>query len=188
MCHCLLGRESFLRLLARLMAIHDDSYLVVISQQLVEKVNCIIADKSLVVGVDKRVPGLLRVPRQYVIVLCIKFNIVLVEIVKQILRPQHLGNLHQLVRIAVPVEKGLAPEDHGRKHGAQRPHVQRVVVLLVVDEQLGTFEVARRDADIVFGAGVVKLGKTPIDETELHSQHSTSTSIGYTPCASRGQS
>jgi hypothetical protein len=38
----------------------------------------------------------------------------------------------------MPVEKGLLAEDHAREHAPERPHVQGVVVHLVVDEQLRT--------------------------------------------------
>ena len=36
-----------------------------------------------------------------------------------------------------------------------------------VDEKLGAFEVARGDADVVFGAGMIEFGETPVDESEL---------------------
>lgn len=65
------------------------------------------------------------------------------------------------------MEERFASEDHGREHGTQRPHVERVVVLLVVDEQFRAFEVTRGDANVVFGAGVVEFSKTPVNQTEL---------------------
>ena len=39
------------------------------------------------------------------------------------------------------VEKRFFPEDHGRQHAAQRPHVEGVVVHLVVDQQFGPLKV-----------------------------------------------
>jgi len=38
---------------------------------------------------------------------------------------------------------------------------------LEVHEELGTFEIAGGDADVVFRALMVEFGKTPVDETEL---------------------
>jgi len=38
---------------------------------------------------------------------------------------------------------------------------------LEVDEELGTFEVAGGDADVVLCALMVEFGETPVDETEL---------------------
>jgi hypothetical protein len=141
---------------------------VVVAEQLVQEVNGIVADKSLVVGVDERVPWLLGVPAENVVVLSIQLNVVLVEVVEQVLGSENLGNLDQLVRVAVSVEEGLASEDHGRKHGAQRPHVERVVVLLEIDKQLGSLEVAGGNADVILGARVVELSKTPVDQPQLY--------------------
>lgn len=67
------------------------------------------------------------------------------------------------------MEEWLLAKDHGREHGAETPHVQTVVVLLEINQQLWTLEVAGRDADVVLGAGVVELGKTPIDQAQLAS-------------------
>lgn len=39
-----------------------------------------------------------------------------------------------------------------------------------VDEQFGTLEVARGDADVVLGVGVVELGESPVDQAELGAQ------------------
>ena len=47
-----------------------------------------------------------------------------------------LGYPDQLVVVVVSVEEGLLPEDHGGEHTAEAPHVQAVVVHLVVHQQL----------------------------------------------------
>ena len=56
---------------------------------------------------------------------------------------------------------------HAGKHTPQTPHVQTVIVFLEIDQQLGTLEVPRGDPDVVFRSGVVELGETPIDQSEL---------------------
>lgn len=107
---------------------------MVISQELVKEVNCFLADKSLVVGIYKGVPGLPWEAGEYFIILGIKFDIVLVQVLKELLGAQNLGDLDQLVRVAGSMEERLFAEDHRGEHCAKRPHVQRVVVLLEVDE------------------------------------------------------
>jgi hypothetical protein len=64
------------------------------------------------------------------------------------------------------VEEGLLAVDHAGKHAPETPHVEGVVVVLQVDEKLGTLKVARRHADVVLLIGVVKLGETPVDKPE----------------------
>lgn len=52
---------------------------------------------------------------------------------------------------------------HAGKHATQAPHIQGIVVVLVVDEQLGTLEVARSHAHIVSSTRMVEVGQTPVD-------------------------
>jgi hypothetical protein len=140
---------------------------MIVSQQLVQKVNGIVADEPLVVCIDERMPRLFRIPAQYIVVLGIELNVVLVKIVEQVFCSQDLRNLDELVRVAVAMEKWFPSKDHRCKHGAQRPHVERVVILLKIYEKLWPFEIARRDAHIILGTGVVELGEAPIDQPQL---------------------
>lgn len=138
---------------------------MVISQELVQEIDGLIADEPLILRVDKAVPRLLLEAAEDIIVLRVELDLVLVEIVEEVVGAQDLGNLDQLVRVAVAVEKWLLPKDHGRKHGAQAPHVQAVIIFLKVHQQLGSLKVSGSDAHIVLGAGVVELCQTPVDET-----------------------
>lgn len=65
------------------------------------------------------------------------------------------------------MEEGLFAKDHGGKHSTQTPHVETVVILLKVDQKLGSFEIARCHANVVFRSRMVKLGQPPIDKTQL---------------------
>ena len=44
-------------------------------------------------------------------------------------------------KLSSPVKEGFFSEDHAGEHAAQTPHVQAVVVHLVVHQQLGTLEI-----------------------------------------------
>jgi len=171
---CLLRGETFLHFssvscgwLMTLSWRPHDTYRVVVPQQLIQEVDRFVADESLVLRVDEAVPGLLLEAAQDVVVLGVELDLVLVEVVEQVVGAKNLGNLDELVGVAVAMEEGLLAEDHGGKHGAETPHVQAVVVLLEVDEQLRALEVAGGDADVVLGTWVVELGQTPVDEAEL---------------------
>ena len=52
----------------------------------------------------------------------------------------------------------------GRGAGA---HIQRVVIVLQVDEELRSLEVARGDAHVVLALQVVKLGEAPVYQAQL---------------------
>lgn len=120
-------------------------------------------------------------PAQDIVVLCVKFDVVFLEVGVQLIRAQDLGDLHQLVIVVVSVEKGFFSEDlgpssemcaaaqgnihHGREHAPQTPHVQAVVVFLKVYQQLWALEIARSHPDVVFCLWVVKLSQTPVNET-----------------------
>ena len=74
---------------------------------------------------------------------------------------------YYLIVVIVSVKERLLAEDERGEHAAETPHVERVVVVLVVDEQLGALEVTRRYSHVVLLAWVVELGQTPIDQSQL---------------------
>ena len=90
---------------------------MVISKQFIQEIDGLVGNKSLVLGIDKAVPILLRESTQDIIILGIKFNLVLVKVIKQIFCTKNLCNLDQLIRVAVPVEERLLSEYHRSKHG-----------------------------------------------------------------------
>lgn len=106
---------------------------MIIPQQLIQEVDRLVTDKSLILRVDETVPGLLLKATKNVVVLRIQLNLILVQVVEQIVGSQDLGNLHKLVRVAVAMEKRLLAENHRGKHGTKAPHVQAVVVFLEID-------------------------------------------------------
>ena len=92
---------------------------------------------------------------------------VLVKVGVELLSSEHLRDLDELVIVVTSLEERLTLEDHTGKHAAQRPNVQRVVISLQINEQFGSLEVPRSDANIILLPGVVKLGQTPIDQSEF---------------------
>lgn len=142
----------------------SESFLVIVAKEFVEEIDRFVGDETLVLRRDKAMPWLLLETSQNVIILGIQFNLVLVEVVKEVIGAENLGNFDQLVRITLTVEERLLAEDHRCEHGPQTPHVEAVVIFLKVYQQLWSFEVARRNTDIVFSPGVVELGQAPVDE------------------------
>lgn len=84
---------------------------MVVSEELVQEVNGIVTDKALVISVDETMPVLLGESAQNVVVLSIELDIVLVKVVEQVFGTENLGDLDELVRIAVSVEERLFAED-----------------------------------------------------------------------------
>lgn len=107
---------------------------MIVAQELVEEIDSLIADEALVVGINEAMPGLLLEASEDVVVLGVKLNLVLVQVVEQVIGAQDLGYLDQLVAVGVAMEEGFFAEDHGREHGPEAPHVQAVVVLLKINQ------------------------------------------------------
>lgn len=114
----------------------------------------------LVLAVNEALPPLPRVSAKDVGEPWIQLDLVPVQILVQLLCSKHLGNPHQLVVIIVTVEKRLLPEYHGGEHAAEGPHVEAVVVHLVVHEEFWPLEVAGRDTDVV----LLKIFKNPCND------------------------
>lgn len=121
----------------------------------------------LVSIVDERVPWYLwevetryqfsRLTRYYQSILaCVFIKLLIAE------------NAHyfdQLIKVISTLEEGVAAENHARHRAASRPNVKAVVVVAVVNEQLGPFVIATCDAHIIFLVRVVEFSEAPVDET-----------------------
>uniref|UniRef100_A0AAG5D8W7 Secreted protein n=1 Tax=Anopheles atroparvus TaxID=41427 RepID=A0AAG5D8W7_ANOAO len=140
---------------------------VIVAQQLVEEIEPLRRHQVLIFRVHKALPSFARVARQDVVEARIELDVVFVQIGEQVLGAEHLRDAHQLVVVVVPVEERLLAENHRRQHAPERPHIERVVVHLVVDQQLRALEVATSDAYVVLLPGVVELGQAPVDQTQL---------------------
>lgn len=70
---------------------------MVITEKLVQEVNSLVADESLILRVDEAVPRLLLEPAKDIVVLRVELDLVLVEVVEQVVSAEDLGDFHQLV-------------------------------------------------------------------------------------------
>lgn len=58
------------------------------------------------------------------------------------MRTENLRDLDELVLIVGAAEEGLLVEKNTRKHAAEGPHVERVVIHLIAHEELGSLVVS----------------------------------------------
>lgn len=144
-----------------------ETLLVIIPEELGNEVNGFLRHKVLIFSGNEFLPWLLRVTAQGAIEVRVQLKIIGIKVMEQLFGAKDLGDLHELVIVVVTVEEGLLPEDHSSEHAAQTPHVEGIVILLQIDEELGPLEVTRGNADVVLSAGVVELRQTPVDEAEL---------------------
>mmetsp|Transcript_2371 Transcript_2371/g.6553 ORF Transcript_2371/g.6553 Transcript_2371/m.6553 type:complete len:237 (+) Transcript_2371:263-973(+) len=150
--HGLLGRQSFL---------------MVVSEQLGYKVDGLVRHQMLVLRRDEFLPGLLGVAAEDAIEVRIEFQVVGVEVVEEFLRAQDLCDLDELIVVVMAVEEGFLSEDHSCEHASETPHVEGVVVLLQIDKEFRSLEVAGGDAHVVLASWVVEFGKSPVDQPQL---------------------
>jgi hypothetical protein len=85
---------------------------MVVAQQLVQKVERFGGYEVGVFTADELGPLLPRMAAHKRLQVRVQLNAILLEVSKQVIGAQHLGNLHQLVVVVVAVEKGLLPEYH----------------------------------------------------------------------------
>lgn len=98
----------------------------------------------------------------------LQLDIVFVEIGKELLCAEGLGDLLELVVVVAALEERLLLEDHASHHHPQRPNIQRIVVVLIGDQQLGPLEIPRTHSHVVVLFGKVELAEAPIDDLQLH--------------------
>mmetsp|Transcript_39772 Transcript_39772/g.118377 ORF Transcript_39772/g.118377 Transcript_39772/m.118377 type:complete len:206 (-) Transcript_39772:683-1300(-) len=140
---------------------------VIIPQHLVQQIDRLCRHQVLVLGSHKLGPGLASVAAQLVFQHTVQLNAVRVQVVKQRVGTQHACNLHQLIVVVMSEEKRLSLEDDCSHHTSEAPHVERVVIQLVVNQQLRSLKIARCHTHVVFATREVELSKTPVDEAKL---------------------
>lgn len=96
----------------------EDSLCVVVDEHLREEVEGVLAAEGLVLGLDELVPGLhghsqviLKVLAKHLDELLIELEVILLHIFVKVVGSENLGDLHELVSVAVPHEEGLLLED-----------------------------------------------------------------------------
>ena len=104
----------------------------------------------LVFTVNEALPAFSGMATQNVGKPRVQLNLVLVQVLVQLLCPQHLRDPDQLIVVVMPMEKGFFSEYHGSQHATKGPHVQAVVIHLVVDQEFRTFEIPRRYPHVIF--------------------------------------
>jgi len=85
--------------------------LVVVSKELVQKVDRVRRDEVLVVCSHELLPWPPDMPAEDAVKVGVELERVLVEVVEQLVGAEHLCDLDELVVIVVPVEEGLLAED-----------------------------------------------------------------------------
>merc|ERR1719509_540652 len=106
--------------------------LMVVPEQFVQEVQGLRAHEVLVLAVHKSLPSLSRVTSKDVRKSGIELNLVFVQVFVELLCSENLGYPDQLVVVVMTVEERLLPEDHTCQHTPKAPHIQAIVVHLVI--------------------------------------------------------
>jgi hypothetical protein len=93
-------------------------------------------------------------------------NVILLQVSIEVFSAKNPCDLDELVIVVLTLEEWLSVEEHSSEHASETPDVERVVVKVVIDEELRSLEVPGSYSYVVILSWVVKLGETPIDESE----------------------
>ena len=92
--------------------------MVIVDEELAEEVNGGRVGQVLVLGAHEAAEGLLGAVSEQLLHVRVQHKPILVQVGVEVIRAQHLGNLHQLVLVVVAVEERLLAKDLRRKEGA----------------------------------------------------------------------
>ena len=145
------------------------TFSMIVLEHLAQQIKSLLTCEALVLRIDELVPRFAweRVLRQQVLVVRVEGQSVLVQICVELFGAEDLRDFHQLVIVVAALEEWLTLEDHPSEHAAERPDVERVVIGLHVNKQLGSLEVARSNAHVILLTWVVELGQAPINKAKL---------------------
>lgn len=129
---------------------------VVVPEHHAEKFKGLVADESCVLLINELVPWLTWVLRKDLIVVSVKRQIVLIQIGKEIISSENFRDLHELIVVVSTLEERFLFENDTSKHATKGPNIKGVIISLVINEKLGSFEVATSHTDVVLLTWVIK--------------------------------
>ena len=88
--------------------------LVIVAQQILQEVQRLRRDQMLVLLGKVFVPGLARMSAEHAVKVWVELDRVLIQVRVQLVRPQHLRNLDQLVVVVVPMKERLLCKANAR--------------------------------------------------------------------------
>lgn len=142
-----------------------DPLSVVDCEHLGEEIEAIFVDKVLVAGTHELVPVFLRKVEQVLLEIGGEGHVAVgVDIGTDVVSPDHFRNSNQLIIVVATLEERFLSEHHSCEHAARGPDVKLVVVVVIAEEELRCFEVARRHSTVEPLAWEVKVRETPIHD------------------------
>lgn len=147
-----------------------DSFSMVILKHSAQEIKCVFSTQSLVIGFDEFRPWLGSVLTYKFVIVIIKSHIILFQILEKSLSSEDLTNLYQLISVTITHEERLFFENlclwknyHRGKHSTCWPHIEGIIVVVVVNQQLWSFEISWGDSYVVVLSHMIKLCQSPID-------------------------
>lgn len=89
------------------------------------------------------------------------------HVVQQGLGSHDVHDFHKLVIVVLSLKESVHFEHEASERAANCPHVERVIVLFVLDEELGALVIARCDTHIIFLLRLVEICEAPVDQAQV---------------------
>ena len=144
-----------------------DPPIFVVHKHFTQQIQCLRTDTLMILLIDEGLKRRLLTVLEQWCTLRRQVEFVLPHVIFKVLHSHHVHDPRQLVVVVTPLEESVDAEQHTGKGAPKRPNIERVVILLIVDEQLRSLVIARGDTHIVFLVWLVEVGQTPINQTQV---------------------
>ena len=143
-----------------------DSPLLVVAQHLFQQIKGLLARRVLVGLRHETSPRYLGVLSQILLEKARNRNVIGAHALDERACPQHLYYLQKLILVVSAPEERVLLQDHFSQSAPCRPNVQRIVVLGVLNQQLGALVESGCHAHVVGLVRDVKFGEAPVNQSK----------------------
>jgi len=142
-------------------------HVLIVYQHPLKQVEPFICYHVLVLLVDKTFDTFLWQILKYFLYLFWNCDLVLLDVSVEIICSQDLCNLNKLVFVVFAFKDWVHFEHHASHSASERPHIQRVMVKFIIDQEFRPFIVPRRNSNVVLLTFFVKVCESPIDQSKF---------------------
>lgn len=112
----------------------SQSLLMVVPEKFIQEVKSFWRHQMLIFAVYEPLPSLPTVPAQYVGESGVQFYLIFSQVFIKFFGTQNLSDPDKLIVVIMTMEERFFPKDHGSQHAPQTPHIQAVVIHLIVHQ------------------------------------------------------
>ena len=145
----------------------SDSFIFVVDEHPFHQVYSFICYHVLILFGYQRLYTTIRIGFQNLFNRSGNCDLVPTNVLIQFFSSEDLRDLNKLIFVIFAFEHGIHFKEHASHRAPKTPHIKRIMIELIIDQEFRPLIVSRCYSHIIFLAVFVEISESPIDKSEL---------------------